>query len=126
MKNWLIRKDGWHVEIDRGGIPYWEEDEPQYKLPCIHCNSTGTTTNHDPDCIGMCFCPSENCPYCQGRGKQRSAPLTPIPDKEIINRLHDELAYTVKQFAEMLDSGILEKEIASDRAKEGSLEGASL
>lgn len=121
----LLEKNGWHIKIDRGGVPYWEEDVPQYTIHCWHCNGVGTTTNHGPDCIGLCFCESEKCPYCKD-GKQRGAPLTPIPDDAIIDRLHSALAQTVLDFKVILDNGELEKDIAAEKAKADALASASL
>ena len=122
----LLERNGWHVKIDKGGIPYWEEDEPQYKLPCPQCNSTGKTTDHHQDCMGLCMCPSSDCIYCNGIGARRSAPLNPMPDRAIIDRLHDALAQTVLDFKVIFDNGKIEASIAEDKAKEDSLKGACL
>ena len=126
MAKHLLEKNGWHVKIDRGGVPYWEEDEPQYKLPCPQCASTGKTTEHIDDCIGLCMCPTTDCIYCNGRGARRSAPLTPMPDRAIIDRLHDALAQCVLDFKIGFDDGSLEADIAEDKAKEDSLRSSGL
>lgn len=126
MSKNLLQKNGWHIRIDKGGVPYWEEDVPQYKLPCTNCNTTGKVRNSSCDCLGICMCEPENCFYCGGLGFQRSAPLTPMPDREIVSRLYDALAQTVRDFKVILDNGELEAQILKERCEENSLKSSSL
>lgn len=126
MAKWYVEKNGWHVGMS-GGYPIWVESEPTYTTRCHAAGCCqGQVAHHDPDCMGICMCPTDPCSACGGRGFTKDIPNTPKPDNAIIVKLAEELEEVMKEFGHRLNDGSLELEVAKEKAAEDSLNGSSL
>lgn len=137
MKNFYVEKDGWHVKVNDGKCG-WVESYPTYTTLCANCRGSGYYYINSSDChvcqeskddgygIGCGYgCDHKRNCSCNN-GFTRDRPKHPMPSIDILDVLAIELAKTMKDFGLRLDSGIIEKEITEKKAKNASLQGASL